>query len=78
MRAKNATAGILVTDAFPKDKERLFQVDNIWVCTLDEFKSLCYVVRAYIIIVGEAIEAIKLTFCSIILSARNFVARQKV
>jgi hypothetical protein len=52
MRAKNATAGILVTD-----KERLFQVDNIWVCTLDEFKSLCYVVRAFIIIVEEATEA---------------------
>jgi hypothetical protein len=56
MRAKNATAGILVTDVFPKDKERLFQVDNVWVCSLDEFKSLCFVVRAFIIIIGEAIE----------------------
>lgn len=57
MRVKGATFGVLVTDAMPKDLDRLGQKDGIWVCTFEEFKGLCFVLREAVVLLGEALQA---------------------
>jgi len=49
MREKGAGIGVLVTEAMPSDMERLGQKNGIWVCTFEEFKGLCFVLRESII-----------------------------
>jgi hypothetical protein len=49
IRDKNATIGVLVTDVYPKGKSRMDLIDGIWVCSYDEFKGLCIVLRESII-----------------------------
>ncbi len=49
MREKNADIGVLVTEAMPADLRRLGLKDGIWICTYDEFKGLCTVLRESII-----------------------------
>lgn len=55
MREKGADVGILVTEAFPKDMERMGQKEGIWVCSYSEFKGLCFVVREFLIRVKSAL-----------------------
>lgn len=55
MREKGATFGVLVTDALPKGMERLTQKDGIWVCTYDEFKGLCFVLRESVLLLSNAL-----------------------
>ena len=57
MQEKGATFGVLVTDAYPKEMERLGQKDGVWVCSFDEFKGLCYVLRESVILLDTAITA---------------------
>lgn len=52
---KNANIGVLVTDAMPPDMERLGLRDGVWICSFDEFKSLCTVLRESIIQISTAI-----------------------
>lgn len=52
---KKAGMGVLVTEAMPTDMERLGLKDGIWVCSFDEFKSLCTVFRESIIQISTAI-----------------------
>ena len=54
MRVKNATFGVLVTEALPKGVERLSQKDGIWICTYEEFKALCFVLRESVILINQA------------------------
>ena len=54
MRAKGAHTGVLVTQALPKDQNRLCNIDGVWVCTVEEFKSLSQVLRNSLIQIGEA------------------------
>lgn len=54
MRVKNATFGVLVTEALPKGVERLSQKEGIWICTYEEFKALCFVLRESIILINQA------------------------
>jgi len=54
MRVKNATFGVLVTEALPKGVERLSQKDGIWICTFEEFKALCFVLRESVILINQA------------------------
>lgn len=54
MRVKNATFGVLVTEALPKGVERLSQKDGIWICTYEEFKALCFVLREAVILINQA------------------------
>ena len=54
MQEKGATFGVLITDVYPKDMERLGQKDGIWVCSLDEFKGLCFVLRESVILLDNA------------------------
>lgn len=49
MQEKNVDIGVLVTQAMPKDTERLTQIDGVWVCSFDEFKSMCVLLREEIV-----------------------------
>ena len=49
IREKSANIGVLVTDVFPKGMERMNLIDGIWVCSYEEFKGLCVVLRESII-----------------------------
>jgi hypothetical protein len=52
MREKNADHGVLVTDAFPKNIERITLIDGIWVCSVEEFKGLCFVLRESVLLLN--------------------------
>ena len=54
MREKGASFGVLVTDVMPKDMDRLGKKDGIWICSFEEFKGLCFVLRDAVIMLGEA------------------------
>jgi hypothetical protein len=49
MREKNADIGVLVTEAMPSDLDRMGIKDGIWVCSYEEFKGLCAVLRESVI-----------------------------
>jgi len=49
MRQANAHFGVLVTDNLPKEMKRMGQLNGIWVCTYEEFKGLCHVLREFVI-----------------------------
>ena len=54
IRTIGADIGVLVTQAYPKDFERMGQINGIWICSFEEFKSLSYVLRESIIKVDRA------------------------
>ena len=43
MRASGADVGVLVSEARPRELERMGLVDGVWVCNYEEFKALCFV-----------------------------------
>lgn len=49
MQEKKADIGVLVTQSLPKDWKRMGQIQGIWVCSFEEFKSLCKVLREAIV-----------------------------
>ncbi len=55
IRDKNANIGVLVTEVMPPDMERMGLKDGIWICSFDEFKGLCTVLRESIIQISTAI-----------------------
>jgi hypothetical protein len=57
IREKGANIGLLVTDVFPKGMERMGLVDGIWVCSYNEFKGLCVVLRESIIQLSSVVSA---------------------
>ena len=46
---KQADIGVLVTGTMPTGMERFGLKDGIWICSFDEFKGLCVVLREWII-----------------------------
>lgn len=48
IREKGATVGVFVTDAMPPDMDRMGLKDGIWICSFEEFKGLCFVIREHI------------------------------
>ena len=54
IRDKNATLGVLVTEAMPNDMERMGLKEGVWICTFEEFKGLCVVLRESVIKFSEA------------------------
>lgn len=54
IRDKGANIGVLVTEVLPSDLDRMGLKDGIWICTYDEFKGLCKVLRESIIQVSNA------------------------
>ena len=57
IREKGANIGVLVTEAYPKGMERMGMVDGIWVCSFDEFKGLCFVLRESLIQLSTVISS---------------------
>jgi hypothetical protein len=55
IREKGANIGVLVTEVLPSDMDRVGQKEGIWICTYDEFKGLCKVLRESIIQINTAI-----------------------
>lgn len=53
MRAKGADIGVIVTQAMPKDMEMMGEKSGIWICTFEEFKGLCFVLRSTIISIAQ-------------------------
>jgi len=57
MRAAGADMGVIVTQVLPKNMERLGQIEGIWVCTLEEFKGLSFVLRESLIKIHQSVSA---------------------
>lgn len=55
MREKGADVGILVTEAMPSGHDRIANLNGVWVCSYDEFKGLCLVLRESVIQVSLAV-----------------------
>jgi hypothetical protein len=50
---KNATFAVLVTETLPKGVEKVAQIEGIWVCNLENFKTVCFVLREAAIQLSE-------------------------
>ena len=57
MREKGADVGVLVTEVMPKDMDRMGIRDGVWVCTYEEFKGLCTVLRESVIKISSALSS---------------------
>jgi len=55
MREKGADIGVLVTEAMPAGMDRMGLKDGVWVCSYEEFKGLCNVLRESLIQVSTAL-----------------------
>jgi len=55
IRDKNANIGVLVTEVMPSDMHRMGLRDGVWICSFEEFKGLCTVLRESIIQISRAI-----------------------
>jgi hypothetical protein len=55
IRDRNADIGVLVTEVMPTDMERIGLRDGVWICSFDEFRGLCTVLRESIIQVSTAV-----------------------
>jgi hypothetical protein len=55
IRIKGANIGVLVTEAMPSDMQRMGMKDGIWICSFEEFKGLCNVLRESLIQISNAI-----------------------
>ena len=55
IREKNADIGVLVTEVMPADMDRFGLKDGIWICSFNEFKGLCTVLRESVIQINSAI-----------------------
>ena len=55
IRDKGANVGVLVTEVLPSDLDRMGLKEGIWICTYDEFKGLCRVLRESIIQISNAL-----------------------
>jgi hypothetical protein len=53
IRDKNAILGVLVTEVMPSDMDRMGLKEGIWICTFEEFKGLCTVLRESVIKLSE-------------------------
>jgi hypothetical protein len=57
MREKGADIGVLVTEVLPKEMERMGLHNGIWICTYDEFKALCFILRENLIKIAQTIQS---------------------
>lgn len=55
MREKRANIGVIVTESMPNELERMGLVDGVWVCSFEEFKGLCVVLREAVVRIGHAV-----------------------
>lgn len=57
MREKEATFGMLVTDTMPPGMERMGRREGVWICSYEEFKGLCFVIRELVIAIDFALSS---------------------
>jgi hypothetical protein len=57
MRAKGATIGVIVTEAMPKEMERMGNREGVWICSFEEFKGLSAVLRESVVQISDALVA---------------------
>lgn len=57
IRDKCADIGVLVTEVLPPDFDRMGLKDGIWICTYEEFKGLCAVLRESIIQISLSVSS---------------------
>ncbi len=57
MREKGADIGVLVTDAMPVGFDRMGIKDGVWICSYEEFKGLCNVLRESVIQLSQAVSS---------------------
>lgn len=55
LRENGADIGVLVTQSMPAGMERMGLVDGIWVCSFEEFKGLCSVLRESVVKLSAAL-----------------------
>lgn len=55
IREKGADIGVLVTEAMPSDMKRMGLKDGVWICSYEEFKGLCAVLRESIVQLSQAV-----------------------
>ena len=55
IRDRGADIGVLVSEAMPSDMERMGFRDGVWICSFEEFKGLCLVLRESLIQLSNAI-----------------------
>jgi hypothetical protein len=55
MRVKQASIGVIVTEAMPGELTRFGLMDGIWICSLAEFKSVSVLLRHTMIRIGEVV-----------------------
>ncbi len=55
IRERGADIGVLVTESMPTDMDRMGPRDGIWVCSFEEFKGLCVVLRESVIRLSTAV-----------------------
>jgi hypothetical protein len=55
IRDRSADIGVQVTDVLPSDMDCMGFKDGIWICTYEEFKGLCGVLRESIIQISLAV-----------------------
>lgn len=49
IKEKGANIGIIVTDVMPNDMKKFGKRNGVWVCSLNEVSSLCFVLREMLI-----------------------------
>lgn len=54
MRQKGVEVGVIVTETMPVGMERMGLLEGVWVCSFEEFKALCAVLREGVISVQRA------------------------
>lgn len=57
MRDKGADIGVIVTEAMPSDFDRMGIKDGVWICSYEEFKGLCTVLRESVIQLSMAVSS---------------------
>jgi hypothetical protein len=55
IRDKGANIGVLVTEVLPSEMDRMGLKDSIWICTYEEFKGLCKVLRESLVQISNAV-----------------------
>jgi len=56
IRNKGADIGVIVTESMPKKMERMGEMKGIWICSFEEFKSLCFVLRDTVLRIHQVSE----------------------
>ncbi|MBR1617919.1 DUF2130 domain-containing protein, partial [bacterium] len=53
LQEKSADIGVLVTSVYPKDMSKMGYKDGIYICSYEEFKALCFILRQNIIQISK-------------------------